>query len=75
MSEKENYINQSIDKQEILDLSFLRLIDAESEKYYSGLSSEDLKHNIKMLFAELRTLRDMQQENREELREILKTNL
>jgi hypothetical protein len=52
------------------------LTSTSSEKYYTELDSEDIAHNMKSLFSELRTIRSLLREENEILRDhknLLKT--
>jgi hypothetical protein len=45
------------------------LTSSSSEKYYSELAGEDIAHNMKTLFSELKTIRSLLREENETLRD------
>ena len=45
------------------------ITSTHSEKYYSEIEGEDIPHNIKTLFSDLRTVMSLLQEEHEKMRE------
>jgi len=72
MKTKEQIIKNVDNTTERIEVHLMALnwiTSTNSEKYYSELGIEDIAHNMKSLFSELRTIRSLLREENEKLRD------
>jgi hypothetical protein len=63
-------ISDTISRIEVHLMALNWITSTDSEEYYSQVGGEDIAHNMKSLFSELRTIRSLIREDNDELREL-----